>query len=141
VETELAGIELGSPTRGYVRYKSTLATDWIFRDFVTSLTLRYFSAIDGPCPAALATSTDPALRGLCSNPAQGIDELDAKVYTDLQVAWSPSVWDQQVQFALGINNILDEDPPPCRACDINNFDGTLYPVQGRFIHARAAVKF
>ena len=28
VERELAGIELGSPIRGYVRYKSTLATDW-----------------------------------------------------------------------------------------------------------------
>ena len=51
------------------------------------------------------------------------------------------MWDQQVQLALGINNILDEDPPPCRSCDLNNYDGTLYPVPGRFIHARAAVKF
>jgi len=46
-----------------------------------------------------------------------------------------------VQFALGINNILDEDPPPCRACDLNNYDGTIYPVPGRYIHARAAIKF
>jgi hypothetical protein len=124
-----------------VRYKSTLATDWIFRDFVTSLTLRYLSAIDGPCPAVLRTNADPNLRNLCSDPAQGIDELEAKVFADLQVAWTPSIWDQQVQFALGINNILDEDAPACRACDINNFDGTLYPVPGRYIHARAAVKF
>ena len=140
-ETERAGTELGSPTRGYVRYKSTLATDWIFRDFVTSLTLRYLSAIDGPCPAVLRNNADPNLRNLCSDPAQGIDELDAKVFADVQVAWTPSIWDQQVQFALGINNILDEDAPACRACDINNFDGTLYPVPGRYIHARAAVKF
>ena len=47
VGRELAGIELGSPIRGYMRYKSTLATDWQVRDFVTSLTLRYLSAIDG----------------------------------------------------------------------------------------------
>ena len=47
VARELAGIELGSPIRGYTRYKSTLATDWQLRDFVTSLTLRYLSAIDG----------------------------------------------------------------------------------------------
>ena len=52
VERELAGIELGSPIRGYVRYKSTLATDWQLGDFVTSLTLRYLSAIDGDCTAA-----------------------------------------------------------------------------------------
>jgi iron complex outermembrane receptor protein len=135
VGRELAGIELGSPIRGYVRYKSTLATDWQVRDFVTSLTLRYLSAIDGACTA------NARAQNLCSDPARNVDELDARVYADLQVAWSPSVWDQQVQFALGINNILDEDPPPCRSCDLNNFDGTLYPVPGRFIHARAAVKF
>jgi iron complex outermembrane receptor protein len=63
------------------------------------------------------------------------------VYADLQVAWTPSFFDQKMQLALGINNILDEDPPPCRACDLNNYDGTLYPVPGRYIHARAAIKF
>lgn len=139
VETELAGIELGSPIRGYVRYKSTLSADWMLSSFVTSLTLRYLSALDGRCPAALLNNA--ALRGICSDPDRGIDELDAKVYTDLQVSWTPTFFDQKMQLALGINNILDEDPPPCRACDINNYDGTLYPVPGRFIHARAAVKF
>jgi len=135
VPRELAGVELGSPIRGYVRYKSTLATDWQLRDFVTSLTLRYLSALDGTCTAAANS------QNLCSDPANGVDELDARVYADLQVAWSPSLWDQQVQFALGINNILDKDPPPCRACDLNNYDGTIYPVPGRYIHARAAIKF
>jgi iron complex outermembrane recepter protein len=57
------------------------------------------------------------------------------------VSWTPTFYDQQLQLALGVNNILDEDPPPCRACDLNNFDGTLYPVPGRFIHARAAIRF
>ena len=121
--------------RGYVRYKSTLATDWQLRDFVTSLTLRYLSAIDGACTA------NARAQNLCSDPARNIDELDARVYADLQVAWTPSFFDQKMQLALGINNILDKDPPPCRACDLNNYDGTLYPVPGRFIHARAAIKF
>ena len=136
VARELAGIELGSPTRGYVRYKSTLATDWQLRDFVTSLTLRYLSAIDGACTA------NARAQNLCSDPARNVDELDAKVYADLQVAWTPSsFFDQKLQLALGINNILDEDPPPCRACDLNNYDGTIYPIPGRYIHARAAIKF
>ena len=108
---------------------------WLLGDFVTSLTLRYLSAIDGDCTAAAGG------QGLCSDPARGVDELEAKVFADLQVAWTPSVWDQQVQLALGINNVLDEDPPPCRACDLNNYDGTLYPIPGRYIHARAAIKF
>jgi iron complex outermembrane receptor protein len=135
VGRELAGIELGSPTRGYVRYKSTLATDWQVSDFVTSLTLRYLSAIDGACTA------NARAQNLCSDPAQGIDTLDSRVYADLQVAWTPTLWDQRVQLALGINNVLDEDPPPCRACDLNNYDGTIYPVPGRYVHARAAIKF
>jgi len=135
VGSERAGIELGSPIKGYVRYKSTLATDWQKGDFVTSLTLRYLSTLDAACTA------NARAQNLCSDPANNIDELEAKVYADLQVAWTPQLWDQQVQFALGINNILDEDPPPCRACDLNNYDGTIYPVPGRYIHARAAIKF
>ncbi len=134
VGRELAGIELGSPMRGYVRYKSTLATDWQFREFVTSLTLRYLSALDGAC------ITNARNQNLCSDPPD-IDQLDSRVYADLQVAWTPSFFDQKMQLALGINNILDEDPPPCRACDLNNYDGTVYPVPGRYIHARAAIKF
>jgi len=134
VGTELAGIELGSPTRGYVRYKSTLATDWQFHEFVTSLTLRYLSDLQGAC------TTNARNQNLCSDPPN-IDMLDSKVYADVQVAWTPTFFDQQVQLALGINNVLDEDPPPCRACDLNNYDGTVYPVPGRYIHARAAIKF
>lgn len=135
VARELAGIELGSPTRGYVRYKSTLAADWSFRDFVTSLTLRYLSSLDGAC------TNNARIQNLCSDPARNVDELDAKVYADLQVAWTLPYFDQKMQVALGINNVLDEDPPPCRACDLNNYDGTIYPVPGRYIHARAAIKF
>jgi iron complex outermembrane receptor protein len=136
--TERAGIEVGSPTRGYVRYKSTLAADWLFNNFTTSLTLRYFSHLTETCPGALV---DAGLQGICSDPVRLLNEMDAKVYTDLQLSWTPAIFDQQLTVAIGVNNVLDEDPPPCLSCDLNNFDGTLYPVPGRFIHARAALKF
>jgi iron complex outermembrane recepter protein len=97
--------------------------------------LRYLSALDAACTA------NARAQNLCSDPANNIDVMDSRVYADLQVAWTPTLWDQAVQFALGINNVLDEDPPPCRACDLNNYDGTIYPVPGRYIHARAAIKF
>ena len=51
IETERAGTELGSPTRGFVRYKSSLITDWLAGDFTTSLTIRYISELDERCPA------------------------------------------------------------------------------------------
>lgn len=136
--TERAGIEVGSPTRGYVEYKSTLSTDWLYGNFVTSLTLRYLSDLTENCPSALV---DAGLVNLCSDPARRRNELEEKIYTDLRVSWSPAMFDQQLQLALGVNNLLDEDPPPCLSCDANNYDGTIYPVPGRFFHARAALKF
>lgn len=138
VGTERAGIELGSPTRGYIRYKSTLSADWLFRDFVTSLTLRYMSKLTERCPSALQGAL---AEQLCSDAANRLNKMDSKVYTDLLVSWSPTMFEHEVQLSLGVNNLLDEDPPPCLSCDLNNYDGTLYPVPGRFIHARAAVKF
>jgi iron complex outermembrane receptor protein len=138
VGTERAGIEVGSPTRGFVRYKSTLAADWLFHDFVTSLTLRYLSKLTETCPGALV---DAGLETICSDPVGLLNEMDSRVYTDLRLSWTPPVFDQQLQVAVGVNNLLDEDPPPCLSCDLNNYDGTLYPVPGRFFHARAAFKF
>ncbi|MBL8270153.1 TonB-dependent receptor plug domain-containing protein [Steroidobacter sp.] len=138
VATERAGIEVGSPTRGFVRFKSTLAADWLFHDFVTSITLRYFSKLTEICPGALV---DNGLQSICSDPVRLRNQLDSKVYTDLQLSWTPPIFDQQLQLAVGVNNALDEDPPPCLSCDLNNYDGTLYPVPGRFFHARAALKF
>ena len=136
--TERAGIEVGSPTRGFIRYKSTLSADWLFHDFVTSLTVRYLSKLTETCPGALV---DNDLQEICSDPVGLTNEMDSKVYTDLQLSWTPPMFDQKLQLAVGVNNVLDEDPPPCLSCDLNNYDGTLYPVPGRFFHARAALKF
>jgi iron complex outermembrane receptor protein len=138
VPTERSGSEVGSPIRGFPRYKSTLAADWLFHDFVTSLTLRYISDLTEICPGALV---DNDLETLCTDPTRLLNEMDSRIYTDLQVSWTPPVFDRQLQVAIGINNLLDEDPPPCLSCDLNNYDGTLYPVPGRYFHARAALKF
>jgi iron complex outermembrane receptor protein len=138
VPQERGGTEVGSPTRGYVRYKSTLAVDWLYQSFVTSLTLRYLSDLTEQCPQVLY---DYEVEGLCSDPGAGLNAMDEKVFTDLQVMWSPAVFDEKAQFSVGVNNVLNEDPPPCFSCDLNNYDGTIYPVPGRFVHARAEVRF
>jgi iron complex outermembrane receptor protein len=121
-----------------VRYKSTLSADWIYQSFVTSLTLRYLSGMTERCPQALY---DFGASDVCSNPELRMNKLGSRIYTDLQVGWTPALFNDQAQFALGINNVLDKDPPPCLSCDLNNYDGTIYPVPGRYVHARAAVKF
>jgi iron complex outermembrane recepter protein len=138
IATERAGTEVGSPTRGYVRYKSTLSTDWLLGDFITSLTLRYLSGLTEQCPGILY---DFGVESLCSDPAGGFNDMDSRLYADLRLSWTPPIFEQRAELAIGVNNVLDEDPPACRSCDLNSFDGTLYPIPGRFVHARAAIRF
>ena len=40
-------------------------------------------------------------------------------------------------FAIGANNLFDNDPPACFTCGLNNFDPTTYDVPGRYFYARA----
>ena len=134
IVTERAGTELGSPMRGYVKYKSTLATDWLFGDFVTSLTVRYLDDLEEDCPLAAPLSAT-----LCTTPDSNV--LDEKFYVDVRLGWSPEFFDNRTEFAIGVQNLLDEEPDVCRTCDLGNMDGTIYPIPGRFFHARAAVKF
>ena len=128
---ERAGTELGSPTRGYAELKSTLAGEWTLRSFTTSVALRYLSGLDEGCPAGA--------QAFCTNGAAG-NKLDSSLFTDAQVLWRPEAF-EGVSLALGVNNLLDEEPPACQTCDLNNFEGTLYPVPGRFVYGRIGVRF
>lgn len=132
IESERTGTENGSPARGFVRYKSTFATDWLMGDFVTSLTARYISKLEERCPAGI----EP----FCTDGAAG-NELGEKVYVDARVGWTPRFLEGRTEFAVGVQNLTDEEPDVCRTCDLANMDGTIYPIPGRFFHARAAVKF
>jgi iron complex outermembrane receptor protein len=132
IEAERAGTELGSPTRGWVRYKSSLITDWLFHDFTTTLSLRYLSKLEERCP--------DGLEAFCSEGAAG-NTLGEKVYADLRVSWAPEFWDRRAEFAIGVQNLTDEEPDVCRTCDLANMDGTIYPIPGRFMFGRAAFKF
>ena len=60
------------------------------------------------------------------------------IYTDTQVSWSPSNFDDgRWTFTGGINNLFDEDPPTCFSCDLNSLDGTIHAIGGQFWYLRA----
>ena len=74
---------------------------------------------------------------LCSNSPVS-NELDSVIYTDLQVSWAPAqFFDGDWTFTVGVNNLLNEEPPVCFSCDLNSLDGTLYPIEGQFWYLRA----
>ena len=138
VRTDRAGFEIGSPERGYVEWKSTLNLDW-FRDaWATRVSFRYMDGLDERCTGLVA---DFELTDLCSNGAAG-NSLGSTLFTDAQVSWSPDFGtDQEWKFTLGVDNIFDEDIPTCFSCDLNSFDGTLYPIPGAFWYLRTTVDF
>lgn len=138
VGTQRAGVEVGSPTRGFVRFKSSLNADWMLGSFTTSVSLRYLSELDESCPMALRTDATP---GACSNPTAGINELGDRTYTDLQVSWMPPALDNKAQVTIGVSNLFNKEPPLCRSCAASSYDGTIYPIGGRFLRARASMKF
>jgi iron complex outermembrane receptor protein len=117
-----------------VRFKSSLNADWLLGSFTTSVSLRYLSDLEEACP-------DPTIAGLCSNPSAGTNELGSRTYTDLQLSWTPPALDNKAQLSIGVNNLFNKEPPLCRTCDASSYDGTIYPLGGRFIRARAAMKF
>jgi iron complex outermembrane receptor protein len=138
VVTERAGTEIGSPTKGLVRYKSALTTDLQVATFTPSLVVRYISGIRETCPKAIV---DAGLSNLCSDLGNSINELGSRFYVDASVGWTPPIMDDRLNVGVGVNNLLDKDPPLCRSCDLNSYDGTIYPIPGRFVFARANVKF
>jgi len=132
---ERAGLELGSPTRGFVEEKATLNTFWSLGDFSALLSLRYLSSITEQCVGLVA---DFGLTDMCSDPAGLTNELDSQLYTDLQFAWGPEdLFGGGWKFAVGVQNLTDEEPPICFSCDLNSLDGTLYPIAGQFWYVRA----
>jgi iron complex outermembrane receptor protein len=134
------GVEVGSPTRGFVEDKVTLNTQWSRGDWSALLSLRYLSALTESCVPSVGAVD---LRDLCSNPdpddALSSNELDSQLYTDLQVAWQPAdLFGGGWTFALGVQNLTDEEPPICFSCDLNSLDGTIYPIASPFWYIRAS---
>ena len=138
---ERAGTELGSPSRGFVEEKVTLNNHWSLGSFGAVLSFRYLSSLTEDCQGNVS---DFGLENdLCNGPIVGTvrttNKMDSVLYTDAQVSWSPEdLLGGGWSFALGVNNLLDEDYPICFSCDLNSLSGTIYPIQGQFWYVRAS---
>ena len=113
------GTEQGSPDQAFPKRKSIGIIDLDGQHFGFSLTGRYISSVR-------------------ETEADG-NELKSRLYTDLQLRWF-GIDEDRFGFAVGVNNLLDKDPPGCISCGLNNFDPTTYDVPGRYLYARATVK-
>ena len=157
VSTERAGTELGVAGNGFPKFKSTLTVGWERNLWGVEITNRYISSITEPCGgltasfAFLGFANPPGPLGLCTNGTSastyyatgdpGTNRIKSEIYTDLVASWSPPFQKTALKLQLGVQNVFDRETPVCRSCTINGFDGTLYPIPGRFIYGRAGIQF
>jgi iron complex outermembrane receptor protein len=113
------GTEQGSPSQGFPKWKSIGILDWDGTALGASITGRYVSKL---------------------READG-NVLKSRFYTDLQLRYTPPSLNDRFGFAVGANNLFKTTAPGCNTCDINNFDPTMYDIPGRYLYARATVKY
>jgi len=116
---EREGTERGSPDQAYPKTKSTLMLDWDKADFGATVTGRYISKVQ--------EAGDP-------------NKLEERLYVDAQLRWRPNFADQDLSFAIGVNNLFDKDPPGCVTCGLNNYDPNAYDAPGRFFYLRLSYR-
>lgn len=118
--TSYRGFERGSPDQAYPKFKANGTVDFSVGPVKALVTGRYIGAV---------TEIQDTTK-----------ELDSRFYTDFQLQFNPSVFDERFTLAVGMNNVFDVDPPACFSCSLNNYDPTTYDVPGRYGYVRVSYK-
>jgi len=138
VKIDREGTELGSPERAFLKYKTQFNTDWFYHAWTVRLGFQYYDGLDEQCGGNVAAFE--LWDDFCTDGQDG-NKLDSTLFTNLSATWTPDFSSQgQWSFMLGVDNLFEEDPPFCASCDLNSFDGTIYPIPGRFWYARAVFR-
>ncbi len=105
------GTETGAPDQAYPRFKGNAAFDWSLGPVNASVAGRYITAVQDTADAT---------------------RLSPKLYLDLTLGFRPPVLDNRLQLTIGVNNVLDRDPPACASCLNGSYDPGTYDTPGRF---------
>jgi iron complex outermembrane receptor protein len=53
------------------------------------------------------------------------------MFTDLRATYNPGFADDALTFAIGFNNVFDEDPPVCFPCGVIGMSTVVHDLPGR----------
>ena len=131
--------------RGKPAWKSTLAIDWTRARWNASWTVRYIHGMTERCSDFLDGTPDSLTNlGLCSMPdhadnTASRNRLASTTYHDVQANYALPRAKGDIVLALGVNNLLDRDPPVSQSASINGYDASVYDIPGsRFVYFRVA---
>jgi iron complex outermembrane receptor protein len=140
--TSNLGQDLGDDYYGRIR--SNLNLSWGLGDFGVNWGVRYYHHVDENCPF-FGIEDAIGVANPCSDPDfssptfdLGKNRLGSTVYNDVRFTWN-APWNGQV--GLGVNNVLDRDPPTSYMAANNSFNTFVYEVPGRFWFVQYTQKF
>ncbi|MGH8167739.1 MAG: TonB-dependent receptor domain-containing protein, partial [Woeseiaceae bacterium] len=102
--------------RAFPDLRWTTNVDWLYNDWGASLTFRWIDEMTLDSGAA----------------------LDSALFTDVQVRYTPGFADEALTFAVGINNVLDEEPPVCFPCGVIGMSLVAHDLPGRVGYLRVS---
>ena len=116
--TEYRGTTRGFPDQSYPKLKLAGIIDWSLGTYSASFTGRYINGV-----------------------VEGNgNQLASRFYSDVQVTFGLPGMKDRAALTLGVNNVFNQDPPPCFSCTGPNFDPTTYDVPGQFGYIRLTYK-
>ncbi len=133
-ERSLVGQTRGD--QGKPAWKSNLTADWEIARWRLSWSVRYIHAITERCSDFLdGTPASLTNLDLCSMPNRhdntaSRNRLGTTVYHDAQLGYESALPRGTLTLSLGLNNVLDRDPPPSQSAPINGYDPSLYDMPG-----------
>ena len=132
----------GQPDRSFPELRSQLDVMWDWENWQGVWNIQYVDGYTENCADGLLPSFVDL--GLCSNPDPDnpTNRLGSVTYHDVQLSYFMRDLDfGDVQFTLGIDNLLDKDPPVSVSAFSNSFDATQHRIPGQFYYARVKVDF
>jgi iron complex outermembrane receptor protein len=112
------GTQVGSPSQAFPEFKSIGVVDLDWTNLGLTVIGRYVSELE----------------------EVGGNVMDSVFYTDLQLRFIVPGANDEFRFALGVNNVFDEETPGCVTCEANNFSQTAHDIPGRYFYVRASFR-
>ncbi len=137
--TNSAGSVAANGQLGVPKQRMNFSADWRVGPWAVVWKVYLIGRMYEQCSASRAAALSPPPWSWCSDNANGTNELGTTVYNDLQTRYTVDAW--RTTFTLGINNILDREPPIAMTAYVGSYLPVYYRTPGRFIYARAVIDF
>ena len=132
LEPKRPGVEISDSS--IPEWNSTLTTNWSYRNWNASWSMRYIDRLRESCAGANGFD-------ICTDSANDRHWLGASTYHDAQVSWRTDAWMKGLKVTVGVNNVFAKNPPICLSCTLNGYDPGTYDLPGRFSYAKLSLDF